>query len=106
MGYIPLPIDYIAGSSPPRFKWFQTVATPIGDRLVANEGTLPASVEVAVIALINTAKHLRLDNAELRGMVDGLTEQVALLSKKADPPAPTPTPTPTPTTPTRKGRGQ
>lgn len=98
-----LPIDLIPSAlpGPPRFRWQQVVSTPVGDRVVDNEGTLPPTVEVAVTRLIFATKQLRTDNIEMRRLIDELTARVAaqseLLSRKAEsPPTPAPAPAPTP----------
>lgn len=51
-----LPIDLIPGTSPPRFRWRQTLTTPIGTRVVDHEGRLPLILEGAVLELIGIAK--------------------------------------------------
>lgn len=87
-----LPIDVVAGSNPPRFIWNQLVETINGKQVVAHEGGLPPSVEVAVQRLIGVAKDLLRDNAALQGQVEGMTQRAAqseLSGKRADKASPT-----------------
>lgn len=62
-----LPIDVVAGTNPPVFRWKQVVNTLAGSgtKLQACEGKLPASVEGAVANLIAYAKQLERENKEL-----------------------------------------
>ena len=79
----PLPIDVIPGISP-RFRWRQTVETPIGRKVVTNEGALGLpSVEEAVARLIGMAKELQTENQELRRQLEAQTK----LSGPVSPPA-------------------
>ncbi len=66
-----LPIDVVPGSRPLRFKWRSIVDTPNGRIAQECEGPLPPSVEQSVELLIGVARQLLLDNALLRGQVDG-----------------------------------
>ena len=61
-----MPIDVIAGN-PPKFRWRQTVSTPVGTRVVEHEGLIPPSLEGAVASLIGIAKQLAAENEALRG---------------------------------------
>ena len=66
-----LPIDTIPGTVPPKFTWWQAVGQ-MGDggyQLVQQTGTLPPSVEQAVVNLIHLAKSLQNDNDMLRKLV-------------------------------------
>lgn len=82
------PIEYIAGSSPPKFRWRQVLGTAVGARTVTHEGMLPTSVESAVKTLLDIARQLYLENAELRLRVAGLAERVGaqseIITKHAD----------------------
>ena len=51
-----LPIDVVPDTRPPRFRWRQTVGTPVGPHVADCEGSLPPSVEGAVADLITLAK--------------------------------------------------
>ena len=84
-----LPIELISNSSPPRFRWRQTLQTPIGTRTVDHEGTLPPTVETAVEFLIALAKQQaqeiiglqkRVETAEKR--LEGALEVVASAEKR------------------------
>jgi len=65
-----LPIDVIPDTSPPRFRWRQTVSTPLGDRVVDHEGELPSTVEEAVIILIAITKQQAQEIIGLRRIVE------------------------------------
>lgn len=54
-----LPIDVVPNTRPPRFRWRQRVKTLAGDKVVENEGALPAWVEGAVAELVALAKGLK-----------------------------------------------
>lgn len=81
---VTLPIDLIPNTSPPQFKWRQTVGTPIGDRTVDHEGTLPPSVEGAVLALIVLAKQQEQEIVGLRRRNEGAYEVIAEQSNRQD----------------------
>lgn len=61
-----LPIDLVPGSSPPKFRWRQTIDTLAGRTVVEHDGMLPPSVEDAVAALIKITKRLAAECEELR----------------------------------------
>lgn len=82
-----LPIEVIS-TNPLKFRWWQIVDTPNGKRVVANEGALPVSVEVAVKRLIEIAKDLTKDNAALMKDIKFLHDKV----EKAETPTYTTTP--------------
>lgn len=83
-----IPIDVVPDTNPPKFRWRQVVDSIAGIRVVDHEGTLPPTVEVAVVGLIDMAKELMGDNAILRGQVQGMSDRIGaqseLLSKKAE----------------------
>lgn len=79
-----LPIDVVPNSRPMRFKWRQTITTPIGSYTINHEGELPASVEEVVVLLIGLSKQLVSENAELKSKVDVLTKQYDILTKRAE----------------------
>lgn len=60
-----LPIDIVPGTTPPRFRWTQTVSTPAGAQRVPHEGALPPQIEAAVAHLITRANDLLEKNAAL-----------------------------------------
>jgi len=66
-----LPIDVIDSDAPgpPRFKWERMVETPLGRRVVACDGCLPATIENAVLELIRRYKQLQARVLELEGNV-------------------------------------
>lgn len=94
MDGIKLPIDVVAGTDPPIFKWQQVVDTLTGRQVVDHEEALPATVEVAVARLISITKQVLMDNAGLQGQVKGHCDRIAaqsdLLSKRAEAQQPTP----------------
>lgn len=67
-----LPIDVVPGTNPPRFRWQQTVSTPVGKQTVDHEGNLSPTVEGAVARLIALARQLQHDNEVLR---DSMSKQ-------------------------------
>lgn len=74
-----LPIDVILNSVPPKFRWRQTVSTPLGSKTVMCEGALPPAIEDAVVGMILLVK--------ARGMeIEALKRQ--LEAAKAPPVAP------------------
>lgn len=78
-----LPIDVIAGTSPPCFQWTQYVSTPVnGLTLVNHSGRLPPSVEGAVVALIELAKHQALEIEKLKRAKVSAPSPTASLVKK------------------------
>lgn len=62
-----LPIELIPGSNPPKFRWWQTVTSPVGSRRIMCEGSLPSGVEGAVIHLINIVNAQQQELEGLRG---------------------------------------
>ena len=88
MDDIRLPIDVVPGTQPPRFRWKQVVDTPAGRVAQEQEGLLPPSIERAVERLVTVAKQLWVDNVQLRGHVEGMSERIAaqaeLLGRKAE----------------------
>lgn len=60
-----LPIDVVPGTTPPRFRWKQVVETFSERQVVDHEGSLPPSVEGAVVQVIAMVKVLRAENKEL-----------------------------------------
>lgn len=70
-----LPITVVPGTNPPIFRWTQTTATPIGQRKVEHEGSLPATIETELVHLIGITKQLMFDNAALRGEIAGMQER-------------------------------
>ena len=70
-----LPIEVIS-AHPLKFRWWQIVDTPNGKRVVANEGALPVSVEVAVKRLIEIARDLAKDNASLMKDIKFLHDKI------------------------------
>lgn len=85
-----LPIELIPGTSPPKFRWRQTVTTPIGPITIDQEGLLPPAVDNAVGALITMTRQLLADNEALRKQIDGHVARIAaqseLLRKRAEAP--------------------
>ena len=83
-----LPIDTVPNTSPTRFRWRQTVESPVGRRTVECEGGLPTSVEEAVKQLIGIAKQQDGDIARLliinQGFADRIAAQSEILSKNAE----------------------
>ena len=79
---IPLPIDLIPGI-PLRFRWSQTIETPIGRKVVVNEGALGLpSVEEAVAASIKFIKELQARNDGLRAENEGLRQELELALRR------------------------
>ena len=65
-----LPIELVPNTHPPLFRWKQVVETPIGSRTTEQHGYMPASLEGAVVSLINCAKQLMAENEELRRQLE------------------------------------
>ena len=88
MDDIKLPIDVVPGTNPPVFHWTQLVDTFNGKQVMEYREALPPNVEVAVQRLVSVAKQLLMENAALRGQVQGHCDRIAaqseLLSKKAE----------------------
>lgn len=76
-----LPIQRIPNTHPPRFRWMQTVGTPLGKRRVAYEGVLPPNIEEAVISLVAQAEQLEIERNKLQEENNRLLDQCELLSK-------------------------
>ena len=99
-----LPISVVPGSNPPKFQWRQVVSTGNGKQIIEHEGCLPPTVEGALVSLIGLSRQLMMDNAGLRGQVDGLSDRVAKQSEqlsrtdRADVP-------PVQVSPVKKGKG-
>ena len=95
-----LPIDVVPGTSPPRFRWRQEDSTPVGDKVVEHEGSLPPAIEAAVARLVEVARQLLADKAGLQKTVNELADRVAaqsdILTRRAELPTAAP----------RKGRVQ
>lgn len=98
-----LPIDVVAGTSPPVFRWRQAVHTMNGTAHQECEGMLPASCERAVETLVGIAKQALMDNAMLRGQVDAMNKRTTEPERIAKTPTTT-TPTQTPSLPNRNRR--
>lgn len=83
-----LPINMVPNTDPPVFRWRHTVSTISGVTTQECEGQLPPSVEGAVKTLIGIAKQALMDNAGLRGQVQGMADRIAsqseLLGKSAE----------------------
>lgn len=71
-----LPIEIVPGTNPPVFVWKQLVDTPAGRQVVNHRGSLPPTIELAVTRLVGVAKQLLMDNATLRGTIQGLNERI------------------------------
>lgn len=71
-----LPIEVVPKTNPPRFRWRQLVNTPVGHQVISHEGSLPPTVETAVVRMIGICKQLVMDNAALHGQVDALQRQI------------------------------
>lgn len=92
-----LPIDVVPGTRPPRFRWRVAVGTAggHGQRAVECEGSLPAGVERAVLALIGVAKagearceELVKENATLKAQNLAMFEQLEARAEPTKPAAP------------------
>lgn len=83
-----LPINLIPNTQPPRFRWKQVVSTPSGNRTVDHEGTLPPTVEGAVVELIKLAHHQAREivamGRTIQDKTDQITAQDKLLGKPCD----------------------
>lgn len=78
MSGVELPIERVPNTSPPRFRWRQHVEALGGARMVEHEGTVPPTLESALIQLIVLAKQQARDIDNLQRMAEELTKQVAL----------------------------
>ncbi len=86
-----LPIEVVPSSRPPRFRWRQLVHGPGRSEYVEREGPVEASMEVALVEVIQLARSaaemqqeilgLRKQNEELHARLAALSEQV---NKKAE----------------------
>lgn len=72
-----LPIELIPNTIPQSFLWRNTVNTPAG--LVTQEcrGGVPPTIEKALIDLIGIAKQTMMENASLRGQIQGMADRIA-----------------------------
>lgn len=77
MSGVELPIERVPNTSPPRFRWRQHVEALGGARMVEHEGTVPPTLESALIQLIVLAKQQARDIDNLQRMAEELTRQVA-----------------------------
>lgn len=77
-----LPIDKIDGTSPPRFKWKQTVSTPVGRTVVEHSGMVHMTLEEALINLIILAKQQGKQIKELQQTINTFT--TASAAKRAE----------------------
>ena len=71
-----LPIDLIDYTNPPRFRWTQTVATPVGVKIVEMDGRLPVAIEEAVEKLILLVRTQAQEIDQLRKINEGLTRRI------------------------------
>lgn len=71
-----LPIDIIPNTLPQRFKWCRSVTTPIGEKSIECEGSMPASSEVAISLLISLAKQQEVEILALKKQVEELKKPV------------------------------
>lgn len=106
-----LSIEVIQNTRPPQFRWSQTVSTPVGDKVVHYEGTLPPSIEEAVASLIEEARRqqqeivgLRRANDVLQSERDRLLEEVESLKPKSEESASPPDGTASATAPPKRRR--
>ncbi len=90
-----LPINVVTNTNPPVFRWQSTVSTigGTGHAVQDCEGMLPPSVESAVVQLIDIAKRLAADNAELHvkmaKQIDVINELIDRNTNKEEvPPSP------------------
>lgn len=96
-----IPITVVPHTDPPIFRWKQRVKTPNGDIEQNCEGSLPASVEIAVMHMVEDYQRvleenrsLQFENAALKGQVDGMTQRIEELQSakqqqsQSTPPAP------------------
>lgn len=97
-----LPLTPIPNTNPPRFRWKQLLHTPTGPRIVEHEGTVPLTLETALIGLVTVArqqdsfiKDLQRDNEELAAQLMAAQERIAALTGTGEQAAKT----------VRKGRG-
>lgn len=79
-----LPIDVVnelRQPGPPRFRWQQTVASPGtgAERVVEFEGTVPPSLEGALVGLINLCKQ---QAQEIKGLQKQIERTAAGTGKK------------------------
>ena len=83
-----LPIDVLPHTSPPVFRWIQSVESPVGTREIEYEGLLLASAEQAVVDLITLAKQQAHEIEELKKLLgasyDRVAKQSDALSKKSE----------------------
>lgn len=93
-----LPIDVIPGTIPLSFQWKQRVTTfADGSQTIDHEGSLPASVELAVVELITLAKTLMGQNSKLRVTLGDMARRLEVME--------TAQPTPVVRIPSKKSKG-
>ncbi len=87
-----LPITLIPNTYPPRFRWRQVVTTPVGTRIVDHEGTLPPTIESAMLALLTLvrvqAATIEELQSQIKGHCDRIVAQSEIITKKAETPQP------------------
>lgn len=85
-----LPIEYIPGTDPPRFRWKQRITSPVGTQVIDYEGLLVPSAEQALKHLCVLADWQAREINKLKKQLDEAYERVAtqseILSKKAETP--------------------
>jgi hypothetical protein len=89
-----LPIEIVPDSRPLKFRWKYVVDTPNGKTVVAQEGSLNPSIEVALQRLISIAKQALLENASLHGQIKALTCQLETADQSTPPVTTAQKPTP------------
>ncbi len=85
-----LPIELVANTNPPKFRWWQTVN---GSR-IRHEGSVSPNMEVALMQLIigcmKQAEEIVKLRKQIEGHIDRIAAQSELLSKQAEKPEPLP----------------
>lgn len=71
-----LPIELVPNSRPPRFRWKQTISTPVGDRTIDHEGTLSPTVEDALVKLIALAHQQAQEIIGLRRVNESMARRI------------------------------
>lgn len=66
-----LPIDVVPNTSPPVFKWRQVIDGINGRQVIEHQGTLPPTVEMAVVVLLDVVKQMMLENSRLAALING-----------------------------------
>lgn len=95
-----LPIELVPNTSPPVFRWRQLVETLGGKQVIEHQEAVSPTMEVALVRLISAANQLAMENAALRGQVDGLVERSEARSAQSQSQSPAPA-----SISSRKGRG-